>query len=134
MRKIAWKGRAVTNTPISNASAEKLTRLIIMSMVLNLLIVGYIFIQDYRGRQTLVTASRKACNERGRAANQANADFQNAQTRYIRQVIFQSPSVESDVRGHAKEAVKTFKRTSAILTDLANTNCEQAYPGAKLLP
>lgn len=113
---------------------SSLVRLILILFFVQLALVSYVFYQSYAGRQDTVEVQRKACRERGSVANQANADFQNAHTKYITKVIFKSPSVQEDVKDHAREAVKTFRKTSKTLTDLANIDCEEAYPNASFFP
>jgi hypothetical protein len=120
--------------PLTKKQGQGLVWLILIGMFVQCCVIGYVMYSSYSGRKDLVSFNRTACENRGRVANQANADFETAHTKYITKVIFDSPSVKADVKGHAREAVKTFNRTSAILTDLAHVNCRKAYPNASFFP
>lgn len=120
--------------PLTKKQGKGLVWLMLIGMFVQCCVIGYVVYSGYEGRQSLVEYSRTACSDRGKVANKANADFQNAHTKYITKVIFESPSVKADVKGHAREAVKTFNRTSAILTKLSKVDCTKAYPHASFLP
>lgn len=117
---------------MSNNTIYNLGRLIILGMFIQLLVIGYVFLQGYDQRVTLVKAQRQGC-ERGKLDNKDNADFQTAQTDYIT-VLSNTTSVSNDVKAAAKKANETYRRTSDSLTERTKIKCEEVYPDASLLP
>jgi len=117
---------------VSDRTAHNLARLIIIGMLVQLLVIGYVFYSSYQGRVATVKAQRAGC-ERSKKDRLANADFQQAHRRYIDKVVL-AKSVEEDVKKAAREAVKTYNRTSAELTGRSLINCAEAFPKARLIP
>src|SRR4051812_48597046 len=117
---------------MSKESGYALGRLIIIGMVVQLVVISYVFYQSYQGRADVVDNQRAGC-ERGKLDRQDNADFQRAHAEYIRKVVL-AESVKQDVKDAAYTALNTFARTSASLTKRAKINCEDVYPKVSLIP
>lgn len=109
-----------------------MAKLILIGMVVQLLVISYVFYNTYDGRVNTVKAQRRGC-ERSKKDRLANADFQQAHRRYIDKVVL-AKSVEEDVKRAARAAVKTYNRTSAELSERALINCSTAFPKARLIP
>lgn len=113
-------------------TGRQLAMLITIGMAVQLLVIGYVFYNSYAGRVNVVTSQRRGC-ERGKQDRKDNADFQRAQSKYIRKVVL-AQSVQEDVKDAAREARKTFTRTSKSLTKRSRINCEKAFPKAGFFP
>lgn len=118
---------------MTRKTGRGLVFLILIGMFVQLGVLGYVFYSSYAGRADLVQANRKACITRGSVANKANARFQRAHTTYITTVTG-AKSVKEDVKTAARKAVKTFRKTTKILEQLAAVNCIKAYPKARFFP
>lgn len=109
-----------------------MAKLIVIGMLVQLLVIGYVFYQGFTGRQDIVHSQRLGC-KRGKLDRQDNADFQNAHAVYITRVT-DARSVQQDVKDAANEALMTFERTSASLTRRAKIDCAKVYPKARFIP
>lgn len=118
---------------VSKKIGRDLVFLVLTGMFVQLGLMGYVFYSAYEGRVDLVESQREACLTRGTVANEANARFQRAHTRYITKVTG-AKSVQEDVKKAAREAVKVFRETSTTLTRVANVDCMKAYPKASFFP
>lgn len=108
------------NTPLTRRTGAALVKLIITGMVVQLLVVGYVFYQSYQGRRDLVDDQRAAC-DRGKRDRKANAKgWRIAEA--ARRV-----DGESDVADKYKSIAEGLKRRSRI-------DCHSAFPNASLLP
>jgi hypothetical protein len=117
---------------MSEKNAYNLAKLIMLGMAIQLLVIGYVYLQAYDQRVNLVDAQRQGC-EFDKLDRHDNADFQTAQTEYIT-TLSDTTSVGKDVKEAAKKANETYKRTSKSLTERAKINCQEAFPSASLLP
>jgi hypothetical protein len=104
----------------------------LISMVVTLMLTGYVFYQSYAGRLDLVHTQRLGC-ERGKLDRADNAAFQNAHKKYIDKVVL-AQSVKEDVKRAAREAEKTYVRTAADLTRRSEIDCVKAFPNPGVLP
>lgn len=120
------------NTPLTHHTAASLVKLILVSMGIQLAVVGYVFYQSYVGRSELVQSQRAGC-ERGKLDRIDNAAFQRAHKKYIDKVVL-AQSVKADVKKAAREAVKTYNKTAADLTKRSRINCLHVYPDAGVFP
>lgn len=114
------------NRPLTNKAGKQLVLLVVLLMVLQLGFVSYGFFRFYDSRSDLVDAQRGAC-ERAKKDRKDNAAFQNAHTKYITKVTG-AKSVKEDVKSAAREAVKTFRRTSSSLQDRSEIDCIVEFP------
>jgi hypothetical protein len=117
---------------VTENTAYNLAKLALIVLGIQLFVIGYVFYQSYQGRLNIVTTQRLGC-ERGKKDRGDNADFQQAQKQYIDKVVL-AGSVKEDVKDAAREAVKTFERTSNSLSERALIDCHKAFPDAKLIP
>jgi ribosomal protein S20 len=85
-----------------------------------------------KGHDDTAKNSQAGC-ERTKQDRKDNADFQTAQKTYINKVVL-AQSVKADVKAAAKEAIKTFDRTSANLTKRSMIDCHAAFPKGGILP
>lgn len=119
-------------TPITRATASNLARLVIVGMVVQLLVIGYVAYSSHENSADSVRSQRQGC-ERNKRDRWANAAFQVAHKKYIERVVL-AQSVKSDVKRAAREAIKTYTWTAADLTKRAKIDCAAAFPKARLLP
>lgn len=117
---------------MSANTAYNLAKLALIVLGIQLFVIMYVFYQSYQGRVDIVHTLRLGC-ERGKKDRGDNADFQQAQKRYIDRVVL-AGSVKEDVKRAAREAVQTFERTSNSLSERALINCHDAFPDAKWIP
>lgn len=120
------------NSPLNRRTAKALVKLLIVGMVAQLLVVGYVFYQGYHGRVALVISQRAGC-ERGKLDRIDNAAFQRAHRKYIDRVVL-AQSVKEDVKEAAREAVATYNQTAADLTKRSKINCMRVFPDPKVFP
>jgi histone H3/H4 len=120
------------HTPIPRGTARKLTRLVIIGMLVQASVVFYVGVSGYIGRKDLVRTQRAGC-ERGKKDRLDNAAFQRAHKKYISRVVL-AKSVQKDVKDAAREAIKVYTKTAADLTKRSKIDCSVAYPKARLLP
>lgn len=106
--------------------------MIIIGLVVQLSVIGYVAYSSYKGRTDLVASQRRGC-ERGKRDRKDNADFQKAHKTYIDKVVL-AKSVRSDIKKAAREAVKTYNRTAADLSKRAKVDCAVAFPKGGILP
>jgi hypothetical protein len=109
-----------------------LAQLVVICLLLQLVVIGYVFYSSYQGRVDVVNAQQRGC-ARNKLDRSDNAAFQQAQATYITKVTA-AKSVHEDVKRAAREAVVTFNRTSAGLTKRAGIDCLKAFPKASLFP
>lgn len=117
---------------MNHRTAMLLGVLILIGLVVQLGVIAYVGYSTYQGRKDTVKYQRAGC-ERSKLDRTDNADFQKAQSVYIRRVT-RAVSVKEDVKIAAREARKTFKRTSASLGRRSKINCETAFPNARIIP
>jgi hypothetical protein len=116
----------VPNSPMTRRVGRGLVVLVMIGMLVQLGVIVYVAKNGHDGRVNLIHASRAGC-ERSKLDRQDNADFQKAQSTYIRKVVL-AQSVKPDVKQAARTARKTFKRTSASLSVRAQIDCKKAFP------
>jgi hypothetical protein len=117
---------------VTDNLAHNVVRVVVIGLVVQLAVIGYVFYSGYKSRVETVTFQRAAC-ERGKLDRKDNADFQVAHTEYIRKVTG-AASVHEDVKKAARTAIKTFERTSQRLSKRAVLKCQAAIPNATLFP
>lgn len=97
-----------------------LVKLLIIGMVVQLFVIGYVFYQSYAGRSGVVTAQRKGC-ERGKHDRDANAQgWRIAETA-------RRASGDIAVANHYAEIASGLEARSRI-------KCADVFPLAGLLP
>ena len=120
------------NTTLTRRQGGLIVKVILIGMFVQLGVMGFVPVSFYKGRADTAVNSQKGC-DRNKKDRKDNADFQNAQKDYIKKVVL-AQSVKNDVKQAAKEAVKTFDRTSASLTRRSKINCKAAFPKGGVLP
>lgn len=113
-------------TRLHPIAAKKLVIFLLIGFLVQLGLLGYVYSTSQDGKQNLVNSQRAGC-ERGKKDRIANAAFQRAHATYIKTVT-SAESVKEDVKAAARKALKTFKRTSAELTERAKIDCKEAFP------
>lgn len=97
-----------------------LVRVILLGMMVQLLVIGYVFYQSYKGRQDVVIAQRSGC-ERAKLDRRANSGgwriAENAR-RHSGNIVV-ADKYESIAEGQEKRSL---------------INCTKAFPNASLLP
>lgn len=117
---------------MTDKTAHKLGILIVIGMLVQLAVIGYVFYSGYQRRVDTVKFQRLAC-ERGKLDRKDNADFQVAHTVYITTVTG-AKSVKEDVKRAARTAVVTFNRTSQSLAKRSTIDCTKVFPDATVFP
>ena len=122
------------NTPLTKEQGRSIIKLFIAGMLCFLLLVGYIFVNDYQRDVQNVSEKREGC-ERGKKDRQDNADFQKAHKKYIEKVVL-AQSVKQDVKDAANKALETYDRTTPSLLSRTgeNLDCTKAFEDAELWP
>jgi hypothetical protein len=101
-------------------TAQKLTKLVILCLVLFLFVIGYVFFTGYNGRRDLVESQRRGC-ERGKLDRNANASGWR-----IAEDARRSDG-QTDVANNYAAIARGLERRSRI-------NCKEAFPKASLIP
>ena len=99
---------------VSHSTLQKLARLLVGVLVIQLFLMAYTFYNGYEGRKNIVTSQRAGC-KRGKLDRIDNAAFQRAHKLYIDKVVL-AQSVKEDVKTAARAAVETYNKTAASLT------------------
>jgi hypothetical protein len=94
--------------------------LIIVGMIVQLVVIGYVFWSSYEGRKDLVTSQRLGCR-RGRLDRNANAEGW--------RIAEAARSASGDYAVAAR-----YDIIAVGLEERANINCEDAYPKASIFP
>ncbi len=105
---------------MSNKNAYSLAKLILIGMAVQLLVIGYVFYQSYKGREDVVLSARAGC-ERGKLDRADNA----AGWR-----IAQARALSQNQPGFAAK----YDRISTNLEARSRINCTDKFPKAGLLP
>lgn len=105
---------------MSEETGHKLVRLILITLVVLLLGVVYVFYQSYEGRQSLVESQRAAC-ERGKLDRKANA---------------QGWRIAESARKADGQFLVAAKYSSIArgLEVRSEVHCDKAFPKASLIP
>lgn len=105
---------------MTRQTATQLTKLILIGMGIQLLVIGYVFYQSYTGRVDLVDSQRSGC-VRGKADRTANAlGWRNA---------------EAARRAAGEEKVADiYADIAASLEKRSRIDCVDAYPNPGFLP
>lgn len=132
-------------TPITNKQAGSIVKLIIAGMLMQLVLVGYVFGQAYDNRVEVVDNQRAAC-ERGKLDRGANAQgwrtAQVARTKTlakemdisfaeVSQLLLQDPKA-----GDSPDltAARKYNAIAEGLETRARIDCTVAFPDARLFP
>lgn len=105
---------------MTKRTGSQLVKLLIICMVVQLFVIGYVFYQSYVGRSEVVTAQRKGC-ARGKQDRDANA-----QGWRIAEAARRA-SGNISVANHYSHIASGLEARSRI-------NCDKVYPPARLLP
>lgn len=120
------------HTPLTRQQGGLLVKMIIIGMIVQLTVVGFVAYSTFDDRSDLVNAQRAGC-ERSKLDRKDNADFQVAHKRYIDKVVL-AQSVKEDVKQAARDAVRTYNRTSADLAARAKLKCAVLFPKGGVIP
>jgi hypothetical protein len=52
------------NTPLTRRQGAGLAKMIIIGLLVQIAVIGYVFYQSYAGREEVVTSQRKGCESR----------------------------------------------------------------------
>lgn len=105
---------------MTKETGASLVKLLIIGMIVQLFIIGYIFYQSYAGRADVVTAQRKGC-KRGKLDRNANAEG------------WRQAEAARRASGQFKVA-NTYARIASGLEARSRIECDKVYPSAGLLP
>lgn len=122
----------VPHTPLTRRETQMIAKLILIGFFVLLSVLGYVFVSSHNTNGDVVDNSRAGC-QRSALDRKDNADFQRAQSKYIRKVT-NAASVKEDVKKAAREARKTFRRTAKSLVNRSKINCKKAFPKAGWFP
>ena len=128
---------------MSDKAIVGLVRLLILVMVLQLVIVGYVFYSNYQGRQDLVKSQRAGC-ERGKLDRGANAEgWRAAETARIASAAktLHISTDEATVLVREKPesnsipdvvAARRYDRIASGLEERARIVCKKQFPDAEV--
>ena len=105
---------------MTSRAGAKLVKLLLVGMLVQLFVIGYIFYQSYVGRSEVVAAQRKGC-ERGKNDRDANAQGWRIAE------LARRESGNIFVANH-------YARIASGLEERSRINCNAVYPSAGLLP
>lgn len=105
---------------MSDSTAKKLTRLILLTMAIQLFLVGFVMWEGYQGRSHLVDAQRASC-ARGKLDRIANSH---------------GWRIAEKARRQAGEIViaNDYARLASGLESRSRIPCMKAFPKASLIP
>lgn len=98
----------------------KMAVLILIGMLVQLVVIGYVFYSSYEGRKDLVFSQRAGCH-RGKLDRNANAEGW--------RIAEAARSASGDYAVAAR-----YDIIAVGLEERANINCEEAYPKASIFP
>lgn len=108
------------NTPLTRRVGYHLAMLVLVGMIVQLLVIGYVFYQSYAGRVEVVQAQRLGC-ERGKLDRNDNAEgWRIAEAARRAQGEF-------EVARHYAHIAEGLEARSRI-------NCHVVYPDAGVFP
>jgi hypothetical protein len=105
---------------VSVENAYRLGKLIIIGMAVQLMVIGYVFYQSYKGREDVVLNARAGC-ERGKIDRADNAE---------------GWRIAEDARRAAGQidVANKYDRIASSLESRSRINCSDKFPKAGLLP
>jgi hypothetical protein len=105
---------------MSVENAYRLGKLILIGMAIQLLVIGYVFFQSYKGRENVVLHAREGC-ERAKLDRSVNAE---------------GWRIAEDARRSAGDIAVADKYASiaSSLESRSRINCTEKFPKAGLLP
>ena len=105
---------------MTNENAFRLGALILMGMVIQLMVIGYVFYTDYKGREQTVEAARKGC-ERDKVTRAANAQgWRNAEAARLAE--------------GQEDVAAEYSDIALQLEMAADIDCNIEYPEARFIP
>lgn len=108
----------------------QLAKLIVIGMIVQLGVIGYVFITDYHGRRDGILSAREGC-ERDKLDRTAASELNDALLDSFDASQKRVPKIVSKER---LEAVAKIRRGNDGLKKRAAINCNERYPTASLLP
>lgn len=133
------------NKPLTRRQGGLLAKLLVVGLLANLGVIGYVFYQSYVGRDAVVKASRRGCN-RSKADREANAmGWRTAEGARINSVAQELgiPIFEADAMIKQKPknsdpsnliAARKYDHIAAGLEARSRISCSAAFPKAGLFP
>lgn len=109
---------------------HKFAKLVVAGMIVQLFVIGYVFITEHNGRQDAVHAAREGC-KRDVLDRQASVTLNQNILKAFREGQKQAPQVLTPTR---KKAVEEIESTTAGLDERAHINCTERYPNAGWFP
>lgn len=109
---------------------RRLGELVVLGMTIQLLVIGYVFYTDYRGRERAILASREGC-ERDKLDRTASVVL----NKNILIAFQETDKNRLTPPSHRRMvALNKINATTAGLDARARINCVQRYPEASLFP
>jgi hypothetical protein len=105
---------------MNQKTQRQVVRLIIVAMIINLLIIGYVFFQSYQGRADVVQHSREGC-QRALLDRKDNA------------IGWRIAEAARRAAGELRTA-RSYELLARHLEARANINCNEAFPKAGFFP
>jgi hypothetical protein len=117
-------------TDMTANNGYRLAKLVVIGMVVQLVVIGYVFWVDHKARTTVVTAARAACelSKQDRVASVVLREN-------ILEVFEESQkSVKPINSPERKIALDKINRTTVEVKDRSKIDCNAAFPKASLIP
>lgn len=133
------------NTPLTRRQGGLLAKMIIIGLIVNLGVIGYVFYQSYVGREAVVKASRRGC-DRSKLDREANAvGWRTAEVARIHGAARQLHIALDDAEALIPQKpwpgeptdLSTARKYDQIAKGLearSRISCSKAFPKAGLLP
>lgn len=112
------------------ATDLKLAKLVVIGMIVQLGVIGYVFVTDYHGRRDGIISAREGC-ERDKLDRKAAAELNDALLQSFDASQKKVPKIRSKER---LEAVERIRKSNDGLKLRAAIDCHKRYPAASLLP
>lgn len=107
-----------------------LAKLIVTGMAVQLLVIGYVFITEFHGRQDAISAARQGC-ERDKLDREASVTLNEA----VQGIFRESEKKVKQVASPARDAlIDVLEETTKGLDERSKIDCNTQYPKPSLFP
>jgi hypothetical protein len=133
------------NTPLTRRQGAGLAKMIIIGLLVQIAVIGYVFYQSYAGREEVVNSQRLGC-ERGKLDRKANAlGWRAAEQARIAEFATEQHLVPSEAKlwlnmphrpsdPYSLIAARRYDKIATGLENRGRITCAVVYPKPGLLP
>lgn len=109
---------------------HRFAKLVITALIVQVLVIGYVFITEHHGRQVVVNAAREGC-ERDKLDRSASVILNENILKAFGEGNKADPKVRTKNRNDALDKIEA---TTAGLETRAAIDCHDRYPDARWIP